>query len=1498
MLPTDAALVARYVRRVLMMLRVEIGHDLGASGRDVRWRDLVIDVEPEHAIAEVAAAIGEHIGVEHPVTLEACRTGSLLDSSSTVAATVASSGLLHGDSVRLLRAGESAVRAPHRPPNAITADVIGGVDAGTWTVLHPGRYVVGRGPSCDIVLGDPTVGRRHAVITVSDDWTVEVQPADDTGVCAVRVDGHPIEGSVVVGPDDVIGIGASTLLVRPFSRPDRASSGRPGQVDFQRTPYRQPTVTDRGPQVIGPVPRRPEIRRFQILTAIAPLAAGLMLFAFSRQAQFLALTLVSPLVMIANVVEDRRSGRRAQREDVAAFRDDLVQRRSELGALRRSELVERRRAAPDLVELFRRAQHRSVDLWARGRGVPDFLHLRVGTGTVDSTFTIDVERGGDDMLREEALAALCDLTRIDGAPIVVDVRGAGVVGIHGSEASVDGLTAALILQAACLHSPDDLTIVAAIPVDRAMAWLKWLPHLRSIASPVAGPHLARMPLEAEGLVAALLDVIAHRADSGATWPHVLAVIDAGVGVDPAEMARLLDNGQAAGVSVIWTAGQRAEVPHQATHVIDLGSCMSDREAVVWSTDPTAPTGIPVAIEVVEVGVAERAARSLAPVRDISTASLASSVPRTADLVGTVGVDVVEASGVLDRWRTPTPYGLAFPIGIGASGVVQLDLVEDGPHALVAGTSGAGKSELLQAMVASLASRYPVDRLNFLFVDYKGGASSNVFASLPHTVGCVTNLGAGLAMRALTSLRAELTHRMALLEGRAKDLAEMLEVAPAEAPPSLVIVVDEFATLVKEIPEFIAGIVDIAQRGRSLGIHLVLATQRPSGAVNENILANTNLRICLRMLDRSDSTAVLGTPDAADIPVPLRGRAIARLGAQQLIPFQCAYGGAPVGVESSTRPVLVDDFGSPEDTPQRRSIGNGSDSGNTQLTAVVAAIARAHQQVGGLIPRRPWCEALPEVVVLDALVGDERIGEVRRYPGRMVAVGLLDAPERQEQRPLVIDLEDGGGCLVFGSGGSGKTTLLRSVAASIQRTCADGEVALLGFDFASRGLAGLRELGIVHDVATADDPEAVTRHIVMLEHEIARRRILLGAANAEHLSGYNERHAPLPRIVVLVDGFGGMVDCFGEQVGFGAHAGDAWTERLVRIVVDGRQVGVHAVITSDRRNAVPAKLHAAIANRLVLRHADEAAYADHGISAAVVRGLDLPPGRALWRGTTTVQIASVSTDPSAHAQSEAIARIGSGRSCAAPPVLASERLPETVLTEVVASRTSGSHVGRHRIAFGVVDVSGAAAVLDIADSHAVVVGSPRSGRSTALATIAAALERDHDVHRIGPATCGLARHGGRRTAFGRTEVADLLERIDNVLAMGEPLRPVVLVVDDVEGIDDPMLAPLWERLGERETLRIVAGTESRTFTGFTTSPLLTRLKRTRRLLVLQPEDPTDFLQLTGRKMPYRPGVTTVPGRGVLLTDRAAVTVQVATVGVATDTDASSSAPDHLMTVGAG
>lgn len=1435
--------------------------------------EVVVDVDPDHTVADLAEALARHLGFgDGERALSHLRTGLVLDPARPVGA----SGLMSGDDL-VVGSARPMARQPAIPVRAVTLDVVAGPDTGTSLILLQGRFAIGRDGTA-VRLTDPTVSRHHLDVDVAPDWTITVEPRPAVEN-PVRLNDVPLSAPARVGPDDVVQLGATGLAFRPFVRAPVERIDRLGQVEFQRTPYRPPVVTPREAAELGAVPKAPEPRRFQILTAIAPLGAGLTLFAFSRQPQFLALTLMSPLVFIANWIEDRRTGKRRHRRDTARFLDAIDRRRDELGELVVAERIERRRAAPDLAELARRAELRTADLWARGRSATDFLHLRVGLGRVPSLVTADVERGGDDELREAAIDAGRESTTVDGVPLTVDLVARPVIGLHGDGDGVTDVAAALVIQAACLHSPEDLTIIGMVDESRSLAtWLKWLPHLRSVTSPIGGGHVATDHAAGTALLHRLVEVCAlrrgrpERERESRNWPRVLALIDVRLGLDPATIAQVLDDADAAAVSVVWLAESAAEIPRQAGEVVTVRASGIALSGMLWSVDPETPDR-QVDIERIRVEVAADVARSMAPVRDASTASMTTSIPRTAALLDVLGVRQASAEWVIERWSAPRGYGLRCPVGIGAHGVFELDLVADGPHALIGGTSGAGKSELLQSVVAGLATHTPPTHLNFLFVDYKGGASSNVFADLPHTVGYVTNLSADLSRRALTSLRAELDRRMRLLEGRAKDLAEMLERHPDDAPASLVIVVDEFATLVKEVPDFVAGIVDIAQRGRSLGIHLILATQRPSGAVNDNILANTNLRISLRMLDHAESTAVIGSPDAADIPVPLKGRGYARMGPGQLVAFQSAYCGAPL-IGDDHRQVLVAPFRSTDDSP--RVSTDGVATGPTNLDALLGAIGEANIRLALPVPLRPWRSVLPDHLTLDEILDDPRTEAARTAPGRFVVVGRVDIPERQDQGPAVVDLEHGAGLALFGSGGSGKTTALRTIATSILRS--GGQTAVFAFDFGSRALTSIGALPNVVDVATGDDLEAVTRHLVVLTSELARRRRLLGDARAEHLSAYNARHDPLPRIVLLVDGMGAFSATFAAGTGsLGMLAPpEVWLDRFTEIAVEGRQVGIHVVMTADRRNAISTRLHAAISDRLVLRHVDDVGYTEHGIASSVAKELDLPPGRGLWNGGATVQLASVSSDLGAEAQARALAEQaeaadrhhdagGAARSLRSAPLpdeFDADRLPmpEVALTAPV----------------GITDVTGDVAVLDLTWSSAIVAGGARSGRSVALSTIARGLAKHQDVWVVGPSASGMVRDGHHDAAFGRGDaIGPVLERLVATLDEGPSDRARILIVDDLDALDDPLLNPLWERLARHDDLRVVASMELRAMAGFTTNPLMNAVRRARRALILSPDDPNEMLQAVGVKSPVRPGQRLGPGRGVLVSDRRPVVVQVAT-----------------------
>jgi S-DNA-T family DNA segregation ATPase FtsK/SpoIIIE len=1160
---------------------------------------------------------------------------------------------------------------------------------------------------------------------------------------------------------------------------------------------------------------------------------------------------------------------------------------------------------------------RTLDLWPRQRGDGEFLRIRLGLGTVRSRVTVDAETSGEDELCDVVNAAMAGHDRLPAVPICVNLSELGVFGLHGAPADVTAMCSSLLIQAATLHSPEDLVIAVVEGRETGLGtWAKWLPHTRSATSPVAGSHLTDDPESAADLVRQLVAVARMRTQAGDRadhrWPWILVVLDESADVDPALVSQLLELCPAAGISVVVAVELDARVPRQAKATFRCVPSTRGALSSVWYTEPQTPSE-EFEPEPANARLIDQVAMSLAPLRDATSASATTAIPRIVPLLSLFGPEPPNPLSVTSTWSAPKPYGLRAPIGMGPSGPLVLDLVEHGPHALIGGTSGAGKSELLQSIVAALIHEYPPTRLTFLFVDYKGGAATEVFNSVPHTVGYVTNLDASLSLRALTSLRAELNHRMRLMEGKAKDLAEMLEKHPDEAPPSLVIVVDEFATLVKEVPEFVAGVVDIAQRGRSLGVHLILATQRPSGSVNDNILANTNLRISLRMLDASESRTVIGVPAAAEIALPLKGRGFAKLGPSDLIEFQSAYTGAALTEEAEVSPVTVRRFGNlpagrlggrtdpghqprpvvppveswlppgaplpplapsprptgppaPEpaaDAPVPASPQSSAAEPTTHLDVLLDAVTKA--AVAWPAPRKPWREMLPEELDWFAVERPEHTSAPGRR-GRYLTLGMLDDPAAQAQHPATFDLEDGGGLIIGGSGGSGKTTALRTAALAAVADATPDEVTLFVIDCSSRALMPLAALPHVAAVATGDDIESVTRVIAVLSAELDRRRPLLTDLDvqAENLSAYLDKGHRLPRIVVLVDGFQNLPAILGVARP-SEHGPLDWPAEFQRIVTDGRQMGIHVVLAADRRQAIPPLLMSAIGNRLVLRQTDDGGYIDYGIPAALSKGIELPNGRGIC-DNRLVQVGLVSKDPSAAAQGAAIAEFAAGLGDVTPTTLASTPPPDTVRVPLEARDPESFTLGR-------TDVFGTLVEVSVRHSGFCVTGPPRSGRTTALRQAARSLvAAGYEVWTVG---LGEGIGGpGRHAAAKSDAMLGLVEEFATLCETFPRERPYVLVVDDIDRYELTALDSAYDRILKTETSRLIGSIETRNMSGYTQSTMLSEVRREPSLLFLQPDGASEVVQYVGVRPNLRPGFKLTAGRGVLVMDRQPQAVLVA------------------------
>jgi S-DNA-T family DNA segregation ATPase FtsK/SpoIIIE len=1330
---------------------------------------------------------------------------------------------------------------------------------------------IGRDPGCWFRVSDPRLSRVSAELVVDEAGRLTVTPADDS----VTVDGMEVAGPVGFGFGQVLGLGASTLrLQHPVSVATPGPEGLSGRVLFHRAPHRPAQVPPVVLPPLGEVPERPEPPAFAYLAALAPLVLGIGL-AIVYSPRFLLFALLSPVVGAAGHLDQRRRSRRRFDKSVARFDERVTQRRLDVEAAVAIERRHRFEAAPDLAELQRRATGRTTELWARDRLAGDVLHLRIGLGDDVPVLRVEAETRGDETLRATLAADLAAAMSMHQVPIVLDLDHHGVCALVGAEVDTTALCASLIMQACCLHSPEDVVVAVAVEPGRRLGeWLKWLPHVGSAAGLLDRPPVATSPARADELLTQLVEVAEarHRGDGEAAsgWPRFLVVVDRLLDPDPTLVARLLQLGPEVGMVVVWLTTGADRVPPQASVVIECADLLTPRPSVVTTTQAGAGS---VEVEIDRLG-ADRAnvmARSLAPLRDASSSSSSAALPREVTLNHALGVSAVNGDWVSTQWARSRRAGgrcLRAPLGLTASGPIVVDLVDHGPHGLIGGTSGAGKSELITSLVAGLMAHHPPDRLNVLFIDYKGGATTTAFVGAPHTVGCVTNLDPFLAQRALVSLRAELDRRMELLQGRARDLVEMVDRHPDHAPPSLVIVVDEFASLVKEVPDFVAGMVDLAQRGRSLGIHLLLATQRPSGAVNENILANTNLRIGLRMLSTAESTSVLGSADAATIPTMLKGRAFVRLGPGELVPFQTAWSGAPATTATSPGPVIVTPFtgfagnGSrppatgdhpdpdPDPDPGPGSGRQRARSAPTQLDGLLAAVSEAADRAGLPPPRSPWLAELPTRLELDDLVPPSELD-------RGVVVGLVDDPAAQAQYPLEIDFERGG-LLVVGATGTGKTTALQTLAVAALtdgvRRCRPP--TLFGLDFASRRLSALGALPSCAGMATGDDLEAVTRIVAVLGVELERRRQTLGATS-------RSRAAPpvFDPVLLLIDDYGALTQAFeGAGAGTTHHR---WLERLNQLITDGHQVGIHTAVSATRPAAVRSSVRTALSCRLVLRQSDPGAYHDLGLSPSVAGGADSPPGRCVVEGPRVAQLAVVA-DPV-----PAIEDALDGPWPQPPDRLRTAPLPERA---PLLDPTGDPWLVR----VGVADLTNEPVDVDLATTDLSVIGDPRTGRSTTLATIAHQLVHcGREVWAVGPADSPLQQVPDVRSCHLSAGLADHLMALVARMA-GEVIKPV-LVVDDLDLLDDPGLDGPFQQVVAGGVRLVAATVSTRTYS---TSPVVQALRKARAAIYLCPPGVREVQEATGVPVSIRPGLVLGPGRAVVVANRVPVVAAISDYFTAT------------------
>ncbi|SDN91627.1 FtsK/SpoIIIE domain-containing protein [Actinacidiphila guanduensis] len=1387
-----------------------------------------------------------------------------------------------------MRAGEPAGRYELR--------VCAGPGAGRVARLGVGTATIGSAKGCTVTVQDPAMPPTAARVSVAADGTVTLIGAPGSGLV---LEGEPVDTERPWPLKAQVKAGDSVLVLDQPSTPDaHLSPMGEGGLAYNRPP-RLSTLPPRVRLYVPQQPKKGEGARFQMLTAVVPLAFGLVMYFTVHQVYMLLFCLMSPVMLIGQWVSESREGKRKDRDEAKSFKADLARHQQELEAARLSDQRERRATYPDAAEVLLFATGPRRRLWERRITDPDALRLRIGVADLPADIEL-LPKGGS--LPDGAPPLQPPL--VHDVPVPLPLPELGVVGVAGERARALSTARWLISQAAVLHSPRDLSMVvlsSAQDAEASWSWAHWLPHL----APQQGQDCVALigtDQEAAGRrINELLQELARRkADTVATGgggrmrpdPYVLVVLDgARLLRRMPGVPQLLQEGPSFGMFALCVDEDERLLPEEV------------RLAVCWSPHAASRLhlrggGLERLGEVLadQVGPdwCELVARSMAPVRDVSRDDADSALPTSARLLDLLGMPDPDGQQVAGVWQLGGAT-TAVPIGVGADGTFVLDIRKDGPHALVAGTTGAGKSELLQTIIASLAVANRPDALNFVLIDYKGGSAFQDCARLPHTVGMVSDLDAHLTERALASLAAELHHRETILfNAGTKDIEDYNDARrlrpELEPMPRLALIIDEFASLVAELPDFIAGLVDIARRGRSLGVHLVLATQRPAGVVSADIRANTNLRIALRVTGPEESRDVIDAPDSGSIAKSTPGRAYVRSGAQSLVGVQSArIGGRRPAIGQDRAKAEVMRLGwSALGRPMPRGAQGDADDGTmvTDLAVLVDAIRDASELMGFPAPRKPWLDPLPEHVTYDALPATAQAAAGRDVAP--IAYGLTDLPAQQARAPLAVDLVHGEHVLIVGGPRSGRSTALRTVAGALARTASPQDVHVYAVDCGANALLPLVALPHVGAVVTRDQPERLARLLDRLSAEVSRRQQLLamkGASSAaEQRAMATDPQERLPWMVLLLDNWEGYVSTF-ETYDYGKLI-----DAALRLFREGGSAGLKVVMTADR-TGFSGQISSVFADKLILRMADPNDYSTGGLGPREVPK-NMPSGRALRptdNGVQENQVALLAPDPAGQAQVEALQRIGRaateriGRVGRLPKQLRPMRVdalpPRVTAGEALALDPDFTVPSPLWALIGVGGDELQPLGVDLQESGPgfVIAGPPKSGRSTTLMTAVQSLtRRGTPVVLVTPRRSPLREWAGEPGVLGLLgadaspeELKELTDRAGDT--------PYAVVIDDGELLyDTPLDTALEEvvRSGmDGEHALIAAG--SADSMGSQYRGFLVEARKSRTGLLLSPQGASEG-DLFNVRLP-RDAAGGPTGRGLLIRGGGITQIQAAALG---------------------
>ena len=1038
-----------------------------------------------------------------------------------------------------------------------------------------------------------------------------------------------------------------TLPVYRSTRPDEKAAGskkspEPGKVFFHRAP--RIVEKDEGGRVEIEAPPPPAEQGGQPLaltvgpafTMALPMLLGCLLMVYASgtsgaQTGFfmyagLVMSISSAVISVfwaaAGIRARRKDERTREKKRTAAYEAYLAEKETQIRDSYRRAGAKLRALYPEAAVLAGYDQNTPL-LWNRGMQHEDFLCCRLGTGRQPFNMEISVPQKKfmvtPDELAERPRRIRDKYSMLEDVPVLADLVRCpltGVVGGAGKEGAFD-VAVLLLVQIAAAHCYTDVKIAFlydGLCSENMNRWdfVRFLPHVWSPDRKMR--YLAADRESIDEVCCELARIFRGRYEEAvdgedrkgaAAAPYfVLFVTDPSLIENTMIEKYVYGKEPAYGLSVLVFADAFEKLPNACGYIIRNDSVFRG----MYSVRDKCEERRGIVFDYLRKADVSGFARRLSGI-EVPLAETGQELPEALTFLEMYGISRPEELNILQRWKKNRTYdSLRGMIGIRKDGSpCFLDMHEKyhGPHGLVAGTTGSGKSETLQTYILSLAVNYSPEDAGFFIIDYKGGGMAHLFDSLPHMLGQITNLSGNQIRRALVSIKSENRRRQQLFnENGVNNINDYTRLAmnheDAEKLPHLFIIVDEFAELKSEQPDFMRDMISVAQVGRSLGVHLILATQKPGGTVDENIRSNSRFRLCLRVQTKEDSMDVLHKPDAYN--VTQAGRGYLQVGNDEVYSlFQTGWSGALLQAkETGDRACLLTAAGridrvcaGSKDKEKEHAgfMGQHMETAVTELDAVIACIAKAAEQGGYASGKALWFPALPCELYLEELADytdcSIKKGGWAGTCGELpeTVVGLFDDPENQARPPLKLSFEVCGHVAVTGAVLSGKSTFLQTLLYALMTQYSPEQAIVYGIDYSQGALSTFEKAPHTGGIVTENNAGRLDSLFCLLCSLLTeRKRLLQGGSFVQYKksAGPGNSHF-LPLVLLVIDGF----PAFNEKTS------EKYMKQLITLSKEGAGNGICLVISAGRFgiNELPGRIAENMRTVISLELPDRYAYTE-------------------------------------------------------------------------------------------------------------------------------------------------------------------------------------------------------------------------------------------------------------------------------------------------------------------